>query len=130
VLYVSLRPPPGETLLVADALGLALFAMSGAKIAESRELAPILVVLMGTMTGVAGGVVRDLLSGTSPLILRRDIYATAAIAGIALYLVLRRYGVKPSWAFGAGMAAVAALRICAIAWGWQLPVFLVPKTSG
>jgi uncharacterized membrane protein YeiH len=128
VLYVSLLPPPGQTLLYADALGLALFALSGARIAETKQLAPILVVLMGTITGVAGGVVRDVLTGTSPLILRRDIYATAAIAGIAVYLVLQRLGVKLSWAFGLGMATVAALRICAIVWGWQLPVFLVPAS--
>jgi uncharacterized membrane protein YeiH len=110
-------------LLVADALGLGLFALSGAQIAEDSRHSWIVVILMGTMTGVAGGVVRDLLSGVVPLLLRRDIYATAAIAGISLYLVMRLAGIKRSWAFIIGMVSVVALRLFAIALGWQLPVF-------
>jgi uncharacterized membrane protein YeiH len=78
---------------------------------------------MGTMTGAAGGVIRDLLTAEIPLILRRDIYATAAIAGVALYLVLRALGMKQPWAFGMGMAAVVLLRLLAIQLRWQLPTF-------
>ena len=66
---------------MADALGLALFAMSGAQVAEVAQRPPLIVVLMGTMTGVAGGVLRDMVTAPIPLILRRDIYATAAIVG-------------------------------------------------
>src|SRR5262249_21200175 len=80
--YVRVRPPPGNALLFADALGLALFAVSGAQIAEAQGLAPLIVVLMGTITGVAGGVLRDVLCAEIPLILRRDVYATAAVAGV------------------------------------------------
>jgi len=112
--------------LIADALGLALFAMSGAQIAEADRLPPIIVVLMGTMTGAAGGVFRDVLSGRLPLLLQRDIYATAAIAGITLYLVLQRFGVRRAAAFWVGLAAIVALRLVAIAWGLQLPVFHLP----
>jgi uncharacterized membrane protein YeiH len=54
---------------------------------------------------------------------RRDVYATAAIAGIALYLLLQRCGAPSRWAFGAGMAVVVVLRLLAVLWGWQLPVF-------
>jgi len=128
VLSVRILPTPSSALLVADAFGLALFALSGAQIAEAARLSPIIVVIMGTMTGVAGGILRDVLSGQVPLILRRDIYATAAIAGIALYLVAQRAGMKRSWAVGAGMVVVVALRLAAIAFGWQLPVFTVPQT--
>jgi uncharacterized membrane protein YeiH len=116
-------PPPANALLVADALGLGLFTLSGALIAETAGLSPIIVVLMGTMTGAAGGVIRDLLTADIPLILRRDIYATAAIAGVALYLVLRALGMKQPWAFGIGMAAVVLLRLLAIQLRWQLPTF-------
>ncbi len=126
IFYVHYFPPPGYALLVADALGLALFAMSGAEVAEEAKRPAIIVVLMGTMTGVAGGVVRDLLTGVVPLLLRRDIYATAAIAGIVLYLMLQAVGVKRPWAFGAGLATVVALRLLAIRWDWQLPVFSLP----
>jgi uncharacterized membrane protein YeiH len=123
VVYVGYRPVPDHALLVADAFGLALFAMSGAQVAEGAGLSPIIVVLMGTMTGVAGGVLRDVLSGQIPLILRRDIYATAAIAGITLYLVLQALGARRTWAFGVGLLLVAAVRLLAILWGWQLPTF-------
>ncbi len=127
VLYVRWLPPPGDTLLIADALGLALFAMSGAQIAEAARLSPIIVVLMGTMSGSAGGVLRDVLTQQVPLILRRDIYATAAIAGVALYLVLQRLGLSRRPAFWASIAAIAALRLVAIAWDLQLPVFRVAR---
>ena len=123
VAYVRVLPVPGEALLVADALGLALFAISGAQIAEAAGYPAIVVVLMGTMTGVAGGVLRDVLTAQIPLILRRDIYATAAIAGIALYLVLQAVGVRRSGAAAIGMLVVAALRLLAIWRGLQLPVF-------
>jgi uncharacterized membrane protein YeiH len=126
VAYVGVWPPPGDALLVADALGLALFAISGAQIAEEDQLSPIIVVLMGTMTGVAGGVLRDVLTARIPLLLRGDIYATAAIAGVALYLLLQALGASRSWAFGVGLVSVVGLRLASIVWGWQLPVFRLP----
>jgi uncharacterized membrane protein YeiH len=124
--YVRVRPPPGNALLVADALGLALFALSGAQVAETAQCPPIIVILMGTMTGVAGGVLRDVLTAQVPLILRRDIYATAAIVGVALYLLLQAFGLQRSRAFGAGVVVVVALRVLAIRGGWQLPLFRMP----
>jgi uncharacterized membrane protein YeiH len=127
VAYVRVRPPPGKALLVADAVGLALFALSGAQVAESAQCPAIIVVLMGTMTGVAGGVLRDVITAQVPLILRRDIYATAAIVGVALYLLLQAFGLQRSAAFGAGMAVVIALRLLAIHWGLQLPIFRMPE---
>lgn len=115
-----------DTLLVADAFGLALFALTGAELAEEAKLPAVIVVLTGTMTGVAGGVVRDMLTVQVPLILRHDIYATAAIAGIALYLLLQKLGVPRGAAFAAGLVTVAGLRLASIAWGLQLPVFRLP----
>jgi uncharacterized membrane protein YeiH len=127
VAYVRVRPAPMHALLVADALGLALFALSGAQVAEAAYCPPVVVVLMGTMTGVAGGILRDVITAQVPLILRRDIYATAAIAGVVLYLLLQMVGLQRSWAFGAGMALVVAFRLLAIRRGWQLPVFRTLK---
>jgi uncharacterized membrane protein YeiH len=124
--YVRVRPPPGNALLLADALGLALFTISGAQIAEAAKLSPIIVVLMGTITGVAGGVLRDILSAEIPLILRRDIYATAAIAGASLYLLLQALGVARPWAFGMSIAVVVVLRLLAMLWDLRLPIFRVP----
>src|SRR4051794_17974289 len=91
--YVRFRKPPWTALLVADALGLALFSISGARVAEQRGLPGIIVVVMGTITGSAGGVLRDLLSGEVPLLLRQsELYATAAVAGIMVYLIAQRGG--------------------------------------
>ncbi|MFZ0788191.1 MAG: trimeric intracellular cation channel family protein [Chromatiaceae bacterium] len=123
VAYVRVRPPPSATLLVADALGLALFALSGAKLAEEAQCPPLIVVLMGTMTGVTGGVLRDVITAQVPLILRREIYATAAILGVAAYLALQALGMPRAPAFGAGMLVVVALRLLAIRQDLHLPVF-------
>jgi uncharacterized membrane protein YeiH len=123
VAYVRVRPPPRATLLVADAFGLALFALSGAQLAEAAQCPPLIVVPMGTMTGVTGGVLRDVITVRVPLILQREIYATAAIAGVAAYLALDAIGMPRALAFGAGMTVVVAMRLLAIRWGLHLPVF-------
>lgn len=123
IAYVRVRPPPGVTFLVADALGLALFALSGAQLAEAAQCPPLIVVLIGTITGVTGGVLRDVITGQVPLILRREIYATAAIVGVAAYLALQAFGTPRALAFGAGMVVVVALRLLAIRWGLHLLVF-------
>ncbi len=128
LLYVRIRPPPGNALSLADALGLALFSLSGAQVAEAAGLSPIIAVLMGTITGVAGGVLRDVLCAEIPLILRRDIYATAAIAGISFYLTAEALGVPRLWAFALGMSVVVALRVSAILWGLRLPTFKLPES--
>jgi uncharacterized membrane protein YeiH len=118
---------PDRSLAYADALGLALFTISGSQIAERLGLPAIIIVLMGTLTGVAGGVLRDVLTAEIPLILRRGrFYATAAIAGIVLYLLLALVIPSPIAAI-AGMCAIAALRIAAIHWDLSLPVYSVPE---
>ncbi len=126
VAYVRLRPPPRITLLVADTLGLALFALSGAQLAEAAQCPPLIVVLMGTMTGVTGGILRDVITAQLPLILRREIYATAAIVGIAAYLAMHALGLPRAVAFGGGMLVVVVLRLAALRWRWHLPVFHHP----
>lgn len=126
IVYVRRFRPPERLLLVADALGLALFTISGAQIAERAGLSGIAVVLMGTLTGAAGGVIRDVLTAEIPMILRRgQIYATASIAGAAIYLALQRAGLPPGTAGLVGMAAIVALRLAAIVWRITLPVFTV-----
>jgi len=122
IIYLRLRPPPGKSFLVADALGLALFALSGAKLTLAAGYSPLIVVLMGTMTGVTGGVLRDVVTARIPLIMQKEIYATAAIVGIVVYLVLQHLGVAPALAFTSGILVVAVLRVLAIHWGLNLPV--------
>ena len=126
VVYVRFQPPPLSALLVADAFGLALFAISGAQVAEAAKLPAISVVLMGTLTGSGGGVLRDLMSARVPLILRSDIYASAAIGGVGVYLIAQRLGAPRALAVGLGLVSVVGLRLGALIFDWQLPVFRMP----
>ena len=125
VLWTRRFRPPERALAIVDALGLALFAISGAQIAERVGLPGIVCVIMGTLSGVAGGMIRDVLTAQIPMVIRRgQIYATAAIVGIIVYLVLRgEFGVGMDIAALAGMVVIAALRISSITWNWTLPVF-------
>lgn len=125
VLWTRRFRPPERALAIVDALGLALFAISGAQIAERVGLPGIVCVIMGTLSGVAGGMIRDVLTAQIPMVIRRgQIYATAAIVGIIVYLVLRgQFRVGMDVAALAGMVVIAALRISSITWDWTLPVF-------
>lgn len=132
VLWTRRFRPPDRALAIADALGLALFAISGAQIAERVGLPGIVCVIMGTITGVAGGMIRDVITTEIPMVIRRgQIYATAAIVGIVAYLALRRhFHLDEPIAALAGMTVIAGLRISAIAWGWTLPVFSLKEPGG
>lgn len=126
--FVRWRRPPLASLLIADALGLALFSIAGAQIAESAGLPAISVVVLGTMTGVGGGVIRDVLSAEIPIVLRRgNLYASAVIVGILGYLALEAVGIARQPASLIGMATVAGLRFAAIRWEVQLPVLQVDE---
>ncbi len=126
--YTRFRRAPAHALSIADALGLGFFTIGGAQIAEAQGMTGLVVVLMGTITGVAGGVIRDVLSAEIPSLLRKgQLYATAAIAGTAAYLLLERMGLARAPAALAGMAGIVTLRIAAILWNLHLPVFTVAE---
>ena len=124
VAYTRWRPAPHATLLVADALGLSLFSVVGAQIAERAGLPALSGVLLGTVTATAGGAIRDVLSAEVPLIFRRGtLYATAAIAGTSMYFALVYVGLERGLASVLGMSVCAAVRFASIWWGLQLPVY-------
>lgn len=131
VAYTRRWAPPERSLAVADALGLALFTISGAQVAEHAGLGGVVVVIMGTLTGVAGGVIRDVLTAEIPMIMRRGpIYATACIAGVAIYQLLEIV-LPRDVAAVIGMASIAGLRFAAILWDLTVPVFSIgePRKS-
>lgn len=129
VLYARSRHPPDRLILYADALGLALFSISGAQIAENLGHTGIVVVIMGASTGVAGGLLRDVLCAEIPLILRRGrMYASASIAGVVAYLLLEA-PMDRTVAAVLGMLTIACLRLAAIIWDLTLPVFSLPKSD-
>jgi uncharacterized membrane protein YeiH len=129
LVYVRYHVPGRRGLLVADACGLAFFTIGGTQIAQQSGLTGILAVLMGTITGVAGGMVRDVLCAEIPLILRRgQLYASSAIVGSTLYLLLERVGAHRDTAALAGMGMIALVRFAAILWRLELPVLHLEET--
>ena len=127
MVYTRFREPPNRALQVADALGLALVAITGAQVAEHDAHPDVILVVMGTMTGVAGGLMRDIIANEVPTIVRKgEIYATAAIAGVSAYVMLQWFGVAREVAAWLGMATVAGLRLAAVFLGLSLPVYRLP----
>jgi uncharacterized membrane protein YeiH len=104
-----------------DAAGLALFAVSGAVKAHDFGIAPLMAVLMGTITGVGGGTVRDLFLARVPAVLRVDVYAVAALAGATVTVVGLASGRSRPAAMAAGAAACFLLRVVSAWQGWNLP---------
>jgi uncharacterized membrane protein YeiH len=127
ILFTRRRKPKENRLLVADALGLALFSVSGAQIAETVTDARVVVVLMGVSTAAAGGMLRDVLCGEVPLILKgRELYATAALAGAAAYVGLSAAGAARPLAAGAGLLTTLLLRLLSLRYGLGLPAYELP----
>lgn len=116
---------PRRTLLIGDALGLALFTIIGADVALAENTTPLIAVIMGTMTGTGGGITRDLLAGEIPLILRKEIYATASLAGAIVYVGWHSLAGTASLSVGISMLLVVILRLASIKYGGSLPLFLV-----
>jgi uncharacterized membrane protein YeiH len=112
---------PRAWLLTLDAAGLALFAVAGTEKALEAGIYPLSAVLLGTLTAVGGGTLRDVLLARIPAILRVDVYATAALFGALVLLVCRRLGVPRGIAALAGGVACFALRLLALWQHWQLP---------
>jgi uncharacterized membrane protein YeiH len=110
-----------RVLLWADALGLALYAVVGAEIALLAGADPWAAVLLGVVTASFGGIVRDVVCGEVPLILRREIYLTAAAAGAAAFVALRLLGVWREPAVTAGVLVGFGIRALALWRGWSLP---------
>jgi len=111
-----------SSVMVFDAGGLALFAVSGTVKALDFGLGPLTAMLLGMLTGIGGGMLRDVLTAEVPAVLRGDVYAIAALAGAAVVVVVRMLHF-PS-AVGAILGAIVcfALRFTAIRRGWQLPI--------
>lgn len=114
-------------LLIFDALGLAFFTVIGCQKAFAMHVPYVIVVVMGMITGVAGGIIRDILCGEIPLVLRKEIYATASLLGGVVLVTLRHFDVPRGTSVMIGAAAVLVLRLAAIYWQLSLPVFRVTR---
>jgi len=109
-------------VLVFDAAGLALFAVSGAQKALAFGLNPVMAALLGMMTGIGGGMARDVLLADIPTVLRADLYAIAALAGAAVVVIGHLLHLPPTATTMAGALLCFGLRLMAIRHGWRLPI--------
>ena len=110
-------------LLWADAIGLSVFAALGARIALDVGASPMIAIVMGVMTGSFGGVARDVICNEIPLILQREIYATAAAAGAGVLVAAELAGLDKPVPGLAGFAVCLALRGLGISFGVSVPAY-------
>ncbi|HET9742403.1 MAG TPA: trimeric intracellular cation channel family protein [Terriglobales bacterium] len=116
-------------VLVFDAAGLALFAVSGAGKALAFHAGPVAATLLGMLTGIGGGMMRDILVREIPTVLRTELYAVAALVGALIVVLGRMLHVPPSPAAIVGAILCFALRFVAMRRGWQLPRAHLPEQS-
>ena len=117
------RRIPKRFLLIADAFGLALFAVLGTEKALSLGAPISAAIVLGTITGVAGGMIRDVLCNVIPLILKKEIYATAAALGGGLYALMLYVELPEYYAIIVAVLSALILRLAAIFWQVSLPAF-------
>jgi uncharacterized membrane protein YeiH len=109
-------------VLVFDAAGLALFAVSGAHKALTYGLNPVTATLLGMLTGIGGGIARDMLLSDIPTVLRADLYAMAALLGAATVVGADALQLPSGMGALVGAALCFGVRVLAMKHGWHLPV--------
>ncbi|PKF60477.1 hypothetical protein CW745_14805 [Psychromonas sp. psych-6C06] len=114
---------PVYLLPILDAFGLAIFTIIGAQKALAFGFSGPVAIVMGCVTGVVGGMIRDMLSGQIPFVLQKEIYATASILGATLYVICDYLAFGPIVAMMIAMLGTLSLRLSAIYWHLSLPVF-------
>ena len=105
-----------------DAAGLALFAVSGASKALEFGVSPVSATLLGMLSGIGGGIARDVLVARTPIVLQADLYAVAALAGAGVVVLGHHFQLSPPLALAAGALLCFGLRFMALRHGWHLPV--------
>lgn len=126
--YTTYFRPPRNALPIADAFGLAVFTVVGAKVAMTVGAPPVIVVLMGATTGTVGGMIRDVLCDDTPLILQREIYATASLLGGTVYVLLHGTRLPDPATSAIVVGLVFGIRLAALWWHLHLPSFRVGDT--
>ncbi|MCO4860536.1 trimeric intracellular cation channel family protein [Cupriavidus taiwanensis] len=122
VLRVVSRVASDRAMIVADAIGLGLFSVTGASLALVAQMTPTVAVMMGIISAVFGGVVRDVLCNEVPMILRdRSPYATCSFVGCWIYIGLTWVEVQQEAALLTGALAIIAMRLASVRYGWKLP---------
>ncbi|MDU0353302.1 trimeric intracellular cation channel family protein [Paraglaciecola aquimarina] len=114
---------PLKYLFFADAIGLAFFNVMGCQKALVYGASPLVAIALGTMTGVFGGLIRDVICREIPLVLKGELYATACIAGGIVYILCQHFAINTMLCMLAGFSITLMIRLCAMKWHWSLPIF-------
>ncbi len=104
-----------------DAIGLAAFSVIGFKVALNQDMSPLIAIMMGVWTAIIGGLLRDIICNEIPLLLQREIYISASIAGSMTYLLLDYFGVNPGLNEFIMLGVIFAVRMFALRFDWHLP---------
>jgi len=104
-----------------DAIGLAAFSVIGFKVALHQDMSPLIAIMMGVWTAIIGGLLRDIICNEIPLLLQREIYITASIAGSVTYLLLDYLGLNPGLNEFIMLGVIFAVRMLAVKFDWHLP---------
>jgi uncharacterized membrane protein YeiH len=119
-----------RTVLVLDAAGLGLFTVAGTLKASQAGVPPVGACVIGMLTGIGGGVARDLLTGEIPVVLQRDIYAVAALGGAVAVVLLIALDLTGPVELGAAALSITGVRLLALRRRWSAPVAPVPGEPG
>lgn len=109
-------------VLVFDAAGLGLFAVAGTQKALAFGLNPVMATLLGMLTGIGGGMARDILLAEVPMVMRSDVYATAALAGSSIVVISPFLHIPSTASTIVGALLCFGLRLMTIHYGWHLPI--------
>ncbi|HCT73752.1 MULTISPECIES: trimeric intracellular cation channel family protein [Psychrobacter] len=110
-----------NALKLFDAIGLAAFSVIGFKVALTQDVSPVIAIMMGVWTAIIGGMLRDIICNEIPLVLQREIYITASIAGSVTYLILQHLGVDAGINEFIMLIIIFAVRMLALKFDWHLP---------
>jgi uncharacterized membrane protein YeiH len=114
-------------LFYFDAMGLGLFTMIGIETAIEQKLSSGICIMLGTVTGCFGGVLRDVLLNNVPLIFQKEIYASASIMGGIVFFLLISVQLPFAYAYSIGILIVFTVRVLAVRFSWSLPKFYENK---
>lgn len=110
-----------KTMFLFDTIGIGLFAILGIEKSINLGLHPTIAIMMGVVSAVFGGVLRDVITGRIPLIFRKEIYATACLIGCTLYYGLAQTGLNPTYTLVIPIVVIMVIRILAVKFEWALP---------
>ncbi len=109
--------------LILDAMGLIAFTVIGCNVALQLDYSTTVVIMAGMTTGIFGGILRDLLCNRTPMVLRKELYASVSLIVAIFYLTLRHWGVDHDINLIASFSFGLTIRLAAIRWSWSLPIF-------